>query len=284
MEPKRNLEDLFSSYVESLKQSTAPAIREFVSKAEKSIPKSLHPLYKDVVRDIMTVYLVGYTLKQEYAIKVLSILKSKNIALSAWAKSVALMGYIIPLYAAQKENKKNTERSVRDSINQLHTFALSLRQVERSPQVSESVLVEGFLKSVLTKVKNAFVSSMKKLGLAIVDVASSIVSIYNDIFSLITLPAQKIASRIPGGQLLLQKVDPRWLTLLSGSPVLTGVISLHTALTSPIVKQSATVVRELRSGELFKKIDNLVNEFMREVPEDEWKQIDELLSDDETQS
>jgi len=288
MEPKRDLESLFSSYVAELRNASAPVMKEVVVKAEKSIPKILHSLYRDVTRDIMSIYLLGYALNLEFATQVAQILKQKGISLVLWARFVALMGYIIPLYAAIKENKKKTEKALRENINQLHIFVISLRQTEKSPSVKESsghILVEGFLKSVLTKVKNAFVNGVKKVGLAIVDAASAIVGIYNDIFSLITLPIRKVADRIPGGSFLLQKVDPKWLTLISGSPVLVGVISIHKTLTSPMVRQGAQLVKDFRSGELFKKIDNLIGSFMQEIPESDWKEIDALLgSESESQA
>jgi len=288
MEPKRDLESLFSSYIVELRNASAPVMKEFVAKTEKSVPKILHSLYRDVTRDIMSIYLLGYALNLEFATQVAQILKQKGISLALWARFVALMGYIIPLYAAIKENKKKAEKALRENINQLHIFVVSLRQAEKSPSVKESsghILVEGFLKSILTKVKNVFVNGAKKVGLAIVDVASAIVSIYNDIFSLITLPIRKVADRIPGGSFLLQKVDPKWLTLISGSPVLVGVISIHKTLTSPMVRQGVQLVKDFRSGELFKKIDNLVGSFMQEIPESDWKEIDALLgSESESQA
>lgn len=263
------LEQYQKRYLEELAKVKEPAIRTFVDRAEAVLPKTYRPLYEKIYRDLGIIIMNGTFLGDPFLVAAKETLSAKGISVSLWVKYIVLSGILIPLYAAQKSKNKTVENSVRGVIKVIEDVV----SVAERGAIKEEVLTEGILRSIFTRIKNIFVKAIKKLSIAVVSVLSAIISIYNDIFALITAPTRKIVNAIPGGKYIVNGA----LSVFQGltlTPTVSAIIRIHNVLTNPTIVQSSVLVKKVVTGEVWKELDKMFDDISRDI---DWSEVDKFF-------
>jgi len=247
-------------FLQEFQKTSKTALEAFVDKAESVLPHTLLPTYKQLVQDAAKVLTLGYLSDDPQLRALADMMNSKHISITLLSKYIVLVGFMLPLASAQ--SNPATAKKVQAAIREFHSYVSQLSNIKVSQE--GEVLIEGFIKNILTKIKDALWSALKKVGMAIAVTLSALIRLYNTIFERITAPLRSVISRLPGGEYITSASFSAF-TSLTTSPLLGAALTIHKALTSPIAVGGARLVSMIQKGTLWQNLDKMFEDIEKEV-------------------
>lgn len=267
----------FEDYIASLRKSSAQAIAEYVRAGEHALPKEYVQQYTTLYK-ALTKLLVAHRLTDDKeSIALWETLRAKKIPITLWAKYTALAAFILPLIASRKTQNAQQTQALETLIKNIIQISTTLSS--QPDQVKEQFVFvqEGILGRTFGRVKSVIVSAAKSVLSGVALFASTLIQVYNNVFSFLMSPVRKVVNAVPGGDLMLKAALTPFLSL-NLTPTVLAVLKVHNLITHPTVAKTAPMVRKMVTGSIWKELDSMLENLSKEIEIDD---LDKLLAEEE---
>jgi len=264
------LNEYLNTYLSTLKKSDKKMMFDALQSVEKQIPPEYQDSYILSTKNILYIFAIGLSADDKTALQISTLLVQRNIPVNIWARYMSTAIWFGPLVLAHKKNNTKLKNVTINAIANFNKEVDLLKQKTSVVREQQVFIFEGVIRNIFNKIGNSLKTGALNISKAVGMFLLTTVDIYNQLFSLVTHPVRKVLERIPGGSYLLRFGLNKYV-LCNLSPIGSILVGVHTTISNPMVRQGATLAKQMISGTFWTSLDKIIGDLTKDINMDDFE-------------